>query len=107
MNATELMKRVVTEIENHGIICEDQKFATYTKHGVYVGETFLHIEEVYRHNGTEENVTVEIECYEITKVYQPDIWNTKRRGNVIKVPKNASDKVIANRIEKAIALMNN
>lgn len=106
MNATELMKRVVTEIEKHGIICEDQKFATYTKHEVKTGETLLHIEEVYRHNGTDENVTVNIECYEITKVYQPDVWNTKRRGNIIKVPKNASNKVIKNRVEKAIALMN-
>lgn len=105
MNATELMKRVVKEVENHGLICEDQNFSTYTKHEVKTGAVMLHIEEVYRHNGTEENVTVIIECYEITTVHFPTIYNVKRRGNIIKVPKNASDKVIKNRVEKAISLM--
>ncbi len=106
MNATELKKRVVKEVENHGLECENTIFATYTKHDVKTGAVFLQIEEVYRHNGTDENVTVNIECYEITTVHFPDIYSVKRMGNIIKVPKNASDKVIRNRVEKAIALMN-
>lgn len=106
MNAMELMGRVVKDVDNHGLECEKQANFTTTKHEVKTGEAFLQIEEVYRHNGTDENVTVTIECYEITTVYCPTIYNVKRRGNIIKVPKNASDKVIKNRVEKAIALMN-
>lgn len=105
MNATELMKRVISEIEKHGLKCEEQNFATYTKHAHEVGATMLYIEEVYRHNGTEENTTVNIEAQEVMTVYEENIYRVKRIGSIIKVPKNASDKVIRNRVEKAIALM--
>lgn len=107
MNATELMKKVINEIENHGLKCAEQNYSTSTEVNKVIGATQLHIEEVYRHNGTDENVSVNIECYEITSVFSSNIYRVKRRGNVIKVPKNASDKVIKNRVEKAIALMNN
>ena len=105
MNATELMKRVVNELVNQGLECEEKANFTTTKHEVKTGDVFLQIEEVYRHNGTDENVTVNIECYEVTTVYYSDIYHVKRIGNIIKVPKNASDKVIKNRVEKAIATM--
>ena len=61
-----------------------------------VGEKYISIRTVYRSNGTEEDVSVKIEVYEKINKY------SSKRIESIKVPKDASDKVINNRIEKAI-----
>ncbi len=65
----------------------------------YIGDKFVEVREVYRSNGTEEDVTVKITVHEC--------WQerTSKVIGFVKVPKNASDKVIQKRISQVLELM--
>lgn len=64
-------------------------------------EVTAHIDETFRRNYSElENVTVTIEIVRWTKEYVCSA--SGKRIARIKVPKDASDKVINSRVEKAI-----
>lgn len=64
-----------------------------------VGDRYIGINEVYRSNGTEEDVTVKI------SVMECDSERSAKRIGFVKVPKNASDKVIQKRISQVLELM--
>lgn len=66
-----------------------------------VGYKYISICTVYRNNGTSENVSCKIELSEVISK-----GGSARRFAEIKVPKDASDKVIKKRIEKAKELLN-
>lgn len=82
----------VWSINNRGDNCQ-----------LVVGNKHISISEVYRRNGTSENVSVDIGVYEVTGVTQ--YGGSLRRLGHVNVPKCASDKVIQNRISKALAMM--
>lgn len=97
---TELLDRVVEALRNKGI---EPYFIDGVHKGWIAGEypdgIQLNVKQTFRMNNRDlENVTVTIEVTD---------WNG-RSGHMlarIKVPKNASDKVINNRIEKVLNLM--
>ena len=97
--AGELMERVLSKME-------ERKLYAYYKNGIhnkgeevpagfsYTDEKHLSVMETYRSNGTEENVTVTIEgCIRLSDY-------SSRRVLKVKVPKNASDRVIDRRLDE-------
>lgn len=61
----------------------------------YNPDKLIDVEETWnRNNGTPENVTVTIDCSERTSEY------SARRVLKVRVPKNASDKVIDRRLDE-------
>ena len=101
MNAYELLERVKTEFESNGFRFKDQGSNYYSEHEWKEGARLIGIKPTWRHNGTEENVTVTITALEIDKIWSETSGRYKLPIN-FKVPKNASDKVIRNRVAKAI-----
>lgn len=63
---------------------------------IKVSENYICVDCVYRHNGTGANVTVKISVCKKTSE------STATRICVVKVPKDASDKVINKRIDKVV-----
>lgn len=98
-----LLVRVVEEINKQGmkIIWIQNVGGKGEYDELKYGEKFIGVKKVYRSNATQEDVSVKIEVWQ-----KGNNWSASRIGTV-KVPKDASDKVIRNRIEKAKALMNN
>lgn len=105
MNAYELLERVKTEFESSGFSFKSQGSDYYTEHEWKVGARFIGIKPTWRHNGTEENVTVTITVLEIDKIWSA-VSGRYKLPISFKVPKNASDKVIRNRVAKAIEAYN-
>lgn len=96
-----LLERVYAELMNRGI--EPVGIETFGDwRDQENGERFITIQTVNRHNGTEENVTAQIDVMEMTSGKKGDGCRCMKRVFSIKVPKEASDKVIKNRIDKAL-----
>ena len=68
MNAYELLERVKTEFESNGFRFKAQGSNYYSEHEWKEGSRFIGIKPTWRHNGTEENVTVTITVLEIDKI---------------------------------------
>ena len=98
----DLLNRVVESFRAKGI---EPYFIGFRKSEAYKGkempEVTIGISETFRQNYSElENVTVTIEIVRWTK---EDAYSSLgKRIARIKVPKDASDKVINSRVEKAI-----
>ena len=97
--ASELMERVLEKME-------ERKLYAYYKNRVHSKtevipeyhnpEKRIDVEETWnRNNGTPENVTVTIEMSELLPG-----WSCFRRTLKVRVPKNASDKVIDRRLDE-------
>ncbi len=100
-----LMVRVIDEMGKRG-------FEPYYVMGIHIptacdqvhenwfdieaGKKYIGINTVYRHNGTGANVSVEIDVSEKVGKF------SAKRICVVKVPKDASDKVIGRRIDKVL-----
>ena len=91
----DLVRRILAELEAQG-----QKPTTVNGLVIDKGckDKSLAVSEVYRSNATEQNVTAKIDVIE---------WKTGNWGKriaTIKVPKDASDKVLKNRVQKAVEI---
>jgi hypothetical protein len=103
--AHELLTRITAELTERGFQMNEWNdgriMSTMIPRIEYVnGTRFINVEETYRSNGTEENVTATI------SVSIADGIHSTRIVFKVKVPKDASDKVINNRIDKTIAEFN-
>lgn len=108
MNASELIIRVNNELNAQGIKTSGNTFFQYwSEYTPAVGEKYIVLEQTYRSNGTEENVTATISVHVIDSVSSVTsrCFCAKRIAKV-KVPKDASDKVISKRVAAAIEAMN-
>lgn len=105
MNAYELIERVKKEFEANGFEFKAQGSDYYTECEWKVGARRIGLEPTWRHNGTVENVTVTISVLELVKIWSETSGRYKLPIK-FKVPKNASDKVIQNRVAKAIESYN-
>lgn len=100
MNATSLLARVVDGFKTVGVELEQSTPGDgwYTKYERVQGTKVIGVKETYRHNGTSENVTATIKVSELggfeARVLYPLC--------IVKVPKDASTKVIMNRVNKAM-----
>jgi hypothetical protein len=106
MVARELVSKITNEFEKNGIELKNVYGDVWRSEHEYVtGERYFMCEETHRRNGTAVNVTATIFVHEVGTV-----WGTMscslRQLAKIKVPKNASDKVVANRVSKAIEAFN-
>ena len=96
-----LLNRVVKEIESRGY---ELTFINYSLGGSrQLKEKAIDVHETYRYNHSDkDNITVTIEV---------TTWNLNnlcgKRLFKLKVPANASDKVISNRVDKVIEFYNN
>ena len=103
MNAVNLLKRAMESFAARG----------YTATGLSKSNDWFAIGEpkkkgdrhisaftTYRNNGTAENVTVTLEIIEALNDH-----GCGRIITIIKIPKNASDRVLNNRIDRAISIM--
>lgn len=97
----ELLKRVVESAEARSLsfvfisrICNTKEFDQ-----IEIGGKYLACDTVCRHNGTSENVSVDIE------VHQKTTDHDSRRLFKVRVPKDASDNVINKRIAAAVEEM--
>lgn len=103
-NATGLVIRAKDRLEELGFTMQEINFygKTYVSQRSWVeGAKYIEIHETPRHNGTETDVTATVS---VNIVLNP--IGVSKRLATFKIPKNASDKVIANRIEKAVTYMN-
>ena len=103
MSALNLSKRVKENFEARGYTVEIlSKSNDWFSIGGYKkrGDRRIFARDTYRHNGTAENVTVTLEIIETLNVHGCGKIIAK-----IKIPKNASDRVLNNRIDKAISIM--
>lgn len=115
-NMTELKKKVITDYDSPAFILLERVIKEMEKRGIEPHYVMgLHVPAAYerpidinsipkhisittvsRHNGTEANVSVEIAVSEMTG------RSTAKRTCVVKVPKDASEKVINRRIDKIL-----
>lgn len=98
--ATTLLERAIQRFEEIGYNPREASSTVYTidTHNHVKGTRWLYIHTTDHHNGADEDVTITIEVYEVI-----NDCSISKRVEKIKVPKQASDKVLNNRIEKAIA----
>lgn len=95
-----LLNRVVKEIENKGY---ELTFINHSSNGRKLKEKTINVHETYRYNHSDKDnitVTIDITTWNL-------INNSGERRFKIKVPANASDKVISNRVDKVIEFYNN
>ena len=105
MSVYDLMQRVAKEFSNNNIHLKDINPDGYTSgYEPVVGTRFYRIVQTYRHNGTCTNVTAKIIVYEVK--YVRNLSCTFKILEEIKIPKDASDKVIVSRVSKAIEAYN-
>lgn len=105
MSVYDLMQRIAKEFSNNDIYLKDTNFDGYiSDYKSIIGARFYRVNQVYRHNGATTNVTAKIVVYEIKYVRNNSC--TFKILAEIKVPKDASDRVIANRVSKAIEAYN-
>lgn len=104
-NVIELMERTVQRLTELGYTLREEtkggKGYVLDTHNHAKGSRSLYIKTTYRHNGTAEDVTVTIEVLEVIN----ERYKVLRCLDKIKVPKQASEKVLNNRIQKAIAYL--
>ena len=104
MNATTLITRTAKRFEELGytVDCKSQSGTCYIiNYAKENGHRHIWMETTYRNNGTDEDVTVTMN---ITEIVNSEYGTCKRLGK-IKIPKNASERVLNNKINKAIELM--
>lgn len=102
-NVDTLKDRVIKALEDKGFEVNVNKFSADTTHEKKAGAKWIWIHETGRSNGTEENVTVTMEVQTYHEAYNFETgFGMIRTIAKVKVPKNASDKVINNRIEKCM-----
>lgn len=103
MSAINLIKRTVENFADRGYtvksLSKSNNWFAVGEHNKR-GDRHINFFITYRNNGTYENVTVTLEVIEALN----DIGCGKRIAK-IKIPKNASDRVLNNRIDRAIAIM--
>ena len=100
--AWELLERVVAELEARGLdphyINGIHVAQAYDKNEDFseapIGSKHINVQTVYRSNGTKENVSVKITVSAKVNYY------SSLRSIQVKVPKNASDKVIKSRVDQ-------
>lgn len=100
----ELMEKIVAEFNANGIKLEKNLQNGYDNYDINTmrestGIKWILIEEVYRHNGTEKNVTAKISVYETTGNRYSKIIDK------VRVNENASDRVIKNRVKKIMEII--
>ena len=101
MKASELKERVLNRLEERGLNVGliDFRFVEG-----FTGGNHIAVREVWRRNGTDENVSVDIDYYvSLGKI--SDYSESFKSVGSVRVPKNASDKVIDNRIDKFMEIM--
>lgn len=105
MDAQQLVERVVKQFAENGIEFRYSHgwpgYTTESGRGFETGQRFYIVKEVYRRNGTAENVSACIAVYEVGECVS-ETCCALLPVLKCKVPKDASDKVIANRVKKAI-----
>lgn len=96
--ALKLIKRVIENVEKRNFLFVSIDSIGFTSDfkNMEIGCKYLTCNTVNRHNGTDENVSVDI------NVEMKTSGSGSQRLFRVRVPKNASDKVINNRIDKAI-----
>lgn len=101
MKASELKEKVLNRLEERGLNvgCIDFRFVEG-----FTGGNHIAVKEVWRHNGTDENVSVDIK-YFVTLGKISDYSESFKLVGSVRVPKNASDKVIDNRIDKFMEII--
>ena len=92
-----LVERIAAEMAKRGIEPNGIEVYWDSTESDPIGTRYIVLYMVHRHNGTEVNVSADIAIYEkINKI-------AKQRIAKFRVPKDASDRVINNRIDKAFA----
>lgn len=106
MQVDELFARTKAEFKSRGFVIYDNVIGNwfYIEGRRELGARDGQVHETYRRNGTAEDVTVTIEIFEVTKMDSGRVYGSKRI-NKIKIPKNASDRVLKNRIDRAEELL--
>lgn len=102
--SAELVLRAKDRLEELGIKMQETSFygLTYISEREWiVGYKYIMIYETPRRNGTNEDVTATIEVLVVTNTN-----GCSSRIAKFKIPTTASDKVINNRIQKALAEIN-
>lgn len=103
MNAYDLIERTMKNFEERGYVVKELSKANdwFTIGDYYKkkGERHISVSVTYRHNGTAENVTVTMYIIETLNEY------CGKYIAKIKIPKNASDRVLNNRIDRALSIM--
>lgn len=103
MNAINLFERTTENIKSRGYqitwLSEQNHWFAIGEHKKK-GDRHINVYITYRNNGTFENVTVILEVIETLNEYGCGKIIAK-----IKIPKNASDRVLNNRIDRAISIM--
>ena len=99
--AFKLLERVYKALEDRGlqvmsINCTSLKSETDQLND---GDRYIGIKTIYRNNGTDEDVSVDII---IMEEYQGKWYKSGKQIAKVRVPKEASDRVITNRINKAV-----
>ena len=99
----ELMEKIVAEFKANGIeikLSKQNYFNSYDHETMYnaVGAKYIELNEVYRHNGTEKNVTAEISVWVMKE------GHCSSRIEKVRVNENASDRVIKNRVKKIMEI---
>ena len=102
----ELLERTVNALTEKGY-APDRVNHTLGKDYGEMRKRQIEVYETFRHNHRdEENVTVTIEVFELQLPNGTRWLPTLKRLGKFKVPKDASDKVLMNRVEKAIETFN-
>lgn len=97
--AWKLLERVVATLNERGI--EPDVINCKSDENMKDGKILV-VETVYHHNGADDNASVDLKVVG----YEKTPWGGRFQGIAKeRVPKNASDRVINNRIEKIIAHM--
>lgn len=110
MTIQKYKERVISDFESPAWALLEKVVAEFNKRGIepdcinlYGGENegniWIDVSTVYKHNGANENVSVKIGVYKRNNDY---MRSSTRIAKVI-VPKDASEKVINKRIDKALA----
>ena len=95
-----LVERIEAELAKRGIEPNGIEIYWDNRGSDQIGTRYLVLYMVDRHNGTEVNVSADIVIYE-----QISKTGTSKRIAKFRVPKDASDRVINNRIDKALAYL--
>lgn len=100
MTRAEILRdKIVRKIEaaNDNINFIKSDYSNYSYANNYNGEKTIFIEDVYKHNGSKENCSVRIIVYKVI-----DGWKLDPLYISDKITENASERVIKNRINKAL-----
>lgn len=96
--ANELVKRIVAEFEARGFTVNLKSNGDYRVKNDF-NRKVIEIRETYRHNGTSENATARIEVINLSAMFDTSLETSLYKT---KIPYEASNKLINNRIDKAL-----